>query len=275
MRFGRHAPSNFAVRVATASVGIPVLLGINRLGGWAFALLIGSAAVIAQMECVSLFRMGGHRPARILGGLTALALAVLPAFYAHPQAAWTGVMVLLFALSGAVYMSPRGYSAGLASWGLTIMAAVYVGLFFGHLALLRHAREGAWWIFLVLIMTWAYDTGAYAAGRLFGRHGFMRHVSPSKTVEGVVGGLVFSSLAALIAVPSLGIEPWKAILLGLATGVVAQLGDLCESVIKRQCGAKDSGTIIPGHGGLLDRVDSLLFTGTFCFYAAALFGYGT
>jgi phosphatidate cytidylyltransferase len=103
----------------------------------------------------------------------------------------------------------------------------------------------------------------------------MSHVSPSKTVEGVGGGLFLAGVAGLVAVPTLGLDPVVALVLGVITGAVAQTGDLIESKMKRQTGVKDTGTIIPGHGGLLDRIDSLLFTATLGYYAAVILGYAS
>src|SRR5207248_1903493 len=125
----------------------------------------------------------------------------------------------------------------------------------------------------VLLMTWAYDSGAYFAGSYLGMHPFMQHVSSKKTREGVAGGLGLAMISALVLVPTVHVVFWKALLLGLAAGIVCQIGDLVESMLKRHVGVKDSGTLIPGHGGLLDRIDGLLFTGALTYYAAALLGY--
>jgi phosphatidate cytidylyltransferase len=128
---------------------------------------------------------------------------------------------------------------------------------------------------VALLTTWAFDTGAFLAGRLIGRRPFMSHVSPSKTVEGFIGGLVFGAAAGTACAPAIHIRLWEGIALGVAGGIAAQAGDLVESMIKRQSGVKDSSSLIPGHGGVLDRIDSLLFTGVVTYYAAALFGYGS
>ena len=101
----------------------------------------------------------------------------------------------------------------------------------------------------------------------------MHHVSPKKTLEGVIGGLITAGIAGLVCVPSLLLLPWQGLLLGILGGIVGQAGDLVESMIKRQSGVKDSGTIIPGHGGLLDRIDSLLFVGPLVYYAARVTGH--
>lgn len=270
---GRHARSNLVVRFATAAAGIPLVLGVDYAGGLTFAALIGIAALVASLELNALLRAGGHRPLAVLAVPAAVALAVLPIWRDNAQPFWIGIIVLVMALSGAYYLLPRAHENALVSWALTVFAVVYVGLLLGHLTLLRDATRGSWWIFLVLAMTWAYDTGAYFAGRYAGKRPFMRHVSAKKTVEGVAGGLVLSALVGLAGVPAVGLAVWQGVVLGLVTGAVGQGGDLVESMIKRRTGVKDSGTIIPGHGGVLDRIDSLLFTGALGFYAAVLLGH--
>jgi phosphatidate cytidylyltransferase len=115
------------------------------------------------------------------------------------------------------------------------------------------------WIVLLILAVWSYDTGAYLVGRQFGREKFLTHISPSKTYAGLVGGVVASTVVVALMLVGLGQSPLHALLLGPLAALAAQAGDLAESMLKRAAGAKDSGTLIPGHGGMLDRVDSFLF----------------
>jgi phosphatidate cytidylyltransferase len=268
----RH-PSRIATRVLTAAIGIPVVLLVNDAGGVAFGAVVAMAAGVGALEMCWMTRRAGYRPLASAALPVAAAVAALPLVLPRPQSAWIGIIAIFLACTAAYYLSPRSYAGGLVNWLLTLAPVLYVGLLLGHVSLLRQLGHGAWWVFCVLVVTRAYDTGAYFAGSFFGRRPFMRHVSPSKTLEGVAGGLLFSTVAGFVFMPGVGLAVWQAPALGLALGVAAQAGDLVESMLKRQTGVKDSGSIVPGHGGLLDRIDSLLFTGVLTYYVAALLGY--
>ena len=162
---------------------------------------------------------------------------------------------------------------GVVAWVATVFGAVYVGLiaFVLHLAAAAPAVPGdaqlhvlsaaQGWILLLVLGVWSFDTGAYLVGRQIGRHKFLTHISPSKSVEGVVGGLVATTLVTCLMLAGLGQVWLGGLVLGPLIGFAAQAGDLAESMLKRAAGAKDSGTLIPGHGGILDRIDSFLFAG--------------
>ncbi|HEY4945836.1 MAG TPA: phosphatidate cytidylyltransferase, partial [Candidatus Limnocylindrales bacterium] len=177
---------------------------------------------------------------------------------------------------GVAALTRRDPEAGFAAWSSTTFGALYVGLL-AALAWLAAAAMPTWmsadgaagtllsdgraWPLLLVAAVWSYDTGAYVVGRAIGRHPFLPWISARKTVEGVVGGLVAATTAAAIVLAVMGRDPLEALALGPALGVAAQAGDLAESLLKRAAGAKDSGTVIPGHGGILDRIDSFLFAG--------------
>ena len=156
--------------------------------------------------------------------------------------------------------------------GWQTIGLIYVPLLLGHLVLLRQLTDGRGWVFLVLFAVMACDSLAYFTGVTFGKHKLYPAVSPKKSIEGSLGGLVGSCLgvwlAAALFLPSFGAE--HVILVGLLLGVVGQIGDLFESLLKRACGVKDSGGIFPGHGGILDRLDSLLFAFPLAYYLARL-----
>lgn len=159
--------------------------------------------------------------------------------------------------------------------GWVLFGLIYLPFLLGHVAMLGHLVQGREWIFLCLISIMGCDSFAYFVGRKFGRRKLYEAVSPNKSVEGALGGLAGSVCAVLICrsifMPFLGF--FEALLIGLLLGVVGQVGDLFESLLKRACGVKDSGAMIPGHGGLLDRLDSLLFAFPLVYYIAR-YGYG-
>ncbi|GAC1515350.1 MAG: phosphatidate cytidylyltransferase [Chloroflexota bacterium] len=265
--------TNLSLRLTTAAIGIPALLTINYVGGGLFVAVVAGAAAIGAHELCSIIGRAGYRPLRIAALTGTVVVASLPLFVASASDAWIATLLGILILTSAYFMLPSVYGNSIASWALTLIPPLYIGLCLGHLSLLRSWHQGAWWVAIVLVITWSYDTGAYAAGRLVGRHKFMAHLSPNKTVEGVCGGLAASALGALISVPAVGLAPWQALLLGAAGGVMAQIGDLAESMWKRQAGVKDSGTLVPGHGGLLDRIDSLFLVTMAVFYSAGIFGH--
>jgi phosphatidate cytidylyltransferase len=163
---------------------------------------------------------------------------------------------------------------GVAYVGLLLPAIAFVG----HLAPgggtaatpvgIAGIGSGAAWLLLLVLVVWGYDTGAYATGRWLGRRHLIDHISPAKTVEGLVGGLILATVGAGVGAALVGLEPWHPLLIGPLVGMVAQAGDIAESMLKRTAGRKDSGFLIPGHGGILDRIDSFLFA------APVLAGYG-
>ena len=183
-------------------------------------------------------------------------------------AALLAVRELLGLLRAARVRNPGG---GLRDWVLAASGVCYIALPFAALGLTRLGDAGLQWVALAFLATFATDTGAYAVGRAVGRRKLAPSVSPGKTWEGAIGGLLGAAGATVALVHLLdGVESrvWPALALGLAIGVAAQAGDLLESKLKRMAGAKDSGRLIPGHGGLLDRLDSLVPVFPLVYYAS-------
>ena len=261
-------------RVAVAAVGIPLTVGLVYLGGWPLAALLVVIAVLGTLE---FFRMAEQRQARplpIVGAGTAAAFVLVAG--ADPEAGpiHFGIVLTLAMLAVATLAIWRRGVEGqpLLSISTTLTGAVYAGALISFGLFLRHlpGNEGAWHatalVFAPVLLTWTSDTFAYFVGRQWGRHKLIPRVCPGKTIQGAIGAVVGSVIvgAAYAGVldnfdsyrPTL----LEAAFLGLAISVVAQVGDLAESLLKRDTGVKDSGTLLPGHGGALDRFDSLLFT---------------
>lgn len=255
----------------SAAVLVPVLLIVLAIGGPVLALGIALATVVAAIEAFRLLQAAGYPPLPALG--TALALAVVLDAAAPGVLEGSGLLlgavgIVLVAIASFTRPDPHD---GLATWTATMFGAFYVSLLsfvirLGHEApAVPQGAPVAWlrpeqaWILLLVFAVWAYDTGAYLVGRNLGRTKFVRHLSPSKTIEGLVGGVVATTAVVALSLWALGQPPAHALALGPLTALAAQAGDLAESMLKRAARVADSGNLIPGHGGILDRVDSFLF----------------
>lgn len=245
-------------RVASAAVLIPVVGVAVYWGGIGLFVLIVLAGLLAGYEYVRLLRGHGLSPSYVLS-LSLIALFLADAQWPRLEL-WRWGLALL-PLAGLTVEVFRGNAPGsLSSWALTIAGGVYIGFSLSHFIRLRALNEGLYWLVLALLGTWICDSAAYCVGRSMGRHSFFPRISPRKTWEGAVAGLIFGVIAVVpLGCLMLGLGVMRALLLGLLLVLGATFGDLSESVIKRQVGVKDSSALIPGHGGMLDRVDSLLF----------------
>jgi phosphatidate cytidylyltransferase len=235
---------------------------------WAGVGLVAAALVVGEYEFFGLLRARGLKPMRRVGLVLAAAFfldLVLPGWLGVPFAPLGMLLLLGFALSrGADFESVSAAAA-------TLLGAAYIGALGGTMAalcLLPPVETGPWRILLLLVVVMASDTFAFFVGHAFGRHKLAPHVSPGKSVEGALGG-VLGGVAGAFVVRALGfpaMPAWHAAALGAAVAVVGIVGDLDESLLKRWAGVKDSGALFPGHGGMLDRLDSLLFGAPVLYY---------
>jgi phosphatidate cytidylyltransferase len=273
-------------RTLSALVIVPVVVLAIAGGGVGIGILVLVLAALGAREAERLLPAAGRPVIRngVVGGAFLLtAAAALPAILgsrllgdplapdlaariaAIDGVALVGVVAVALAM---IAFARRDPADGFAAWSSTAFGALYLGLL-GAVAILTTlwtggpAEEGLWperrWILVLLAGVWSFDTGAYLVGRAIGRRPFLPWISPKKTLEGVLGGLVVATGGVAVVLAITGASPLEALVLGPLLGIVAQSGDLAESLLKRAAGAKDSGTLIPGHGGILDRVDSILF----------------
>lgn len=258
----------FWLRILSALIGMPLIILAVWYAGIPLLLLTALIIIVGLLEMMKMLSCLGLRPSvslAIAGGLILLGGAYL---YDGGYPGPTIIVVLFLHLIAAVFFYPR-YS--LVDGAGTLMGTLYVGLL-SYFYLLRNLPHGWIWLVFMLAGTWASDTFAYIIGKTLGRRRIAPAVSPRKTMEGALGGIfgsLFSAYIFALIYPFISLP--HILLLGLLVGIAAEFGDLVESTFKRQADLKDAGSLIPGHGGVLDRFDSMLFTAPLVYYYVRLF----
>jgi len=259
-------------RVITAAVGVPLIILAIWFGDpwpW-FSLLIAAAALVGTYEFYHMANFDRKEPLLYLGLLLSLALVLSP-HYQNPDVLPIVITAAMLISLILLLIRPSREKA-FHNWAWMIVGALYVGWMLSYWLRLHGLGDGRSWVYLAMLTTFANDTGAYFIGRARGKHKLAPTISPAKTWEGAVGGLICAILAAIVVALVLNlISPftfkyWQIIVLGFLISLFAQLGDLVESLLKRNMGVKESGNLLPGHGGILDRFDSLIFVGAVVYY---------
>lgn len=268
-------------RVIAAAVLLPIGLAFIYLGSWPFTLFVSLVLGGAAWEFARMFRKGGYQPSTqlLIAGVVALALARGFADHGMQMTLGPALLALLVMVSMAVHVIAyqRGQQQAAVDFVIDMGGILYLGWLGSYLISLRllERPDGMFAILLALPAVWAADSGAYYFGSRFGKHKIAPRVSPGKSWEGYAGGIASGVLAGgLLALLYSQFDPSftlaRGALLGLALAAITPLGDLGESLIKRQFGVKDSSHLIPGHGGLMDRIDSWIWAAAISFYILQL-----
>ncbi len=278
-------------RVISAATLGPLVVLVVLIGEPWLSLMVGLIAFLALVELIALLDAGGFEPPQVLGLLIGLAMTAAGLVAANQAQVGgllsdllratdpPGLVAIVFAgsliLLGVVGFTRADPGKGFVTWAVTTFGVGYVGVLAPFFVLVAHLgppggtattplgllnlHSGTAWSLMLILVVWGYDSGAYLSGRWLGRRRLIDHISPSKTVEGLAGGLVTCTIAAGIGAALIGLPAWQPLIIGPLVGLGAQAGDLAESMLKRAAGRKESGFLVPGHGGILDRIDSFLF----------------
>ena len=256
-------------RVITAVCGIPILIAaiwFDQPLPW-FTIVVAIWGLLAAFEFYKMVAAAKVPPLTYFGLIWTLLFILSPHF---DYATITPLLLTSAVILPLICRLWRPQEEAFTSWAWTVSGILYLGWLLSHFVALRGLDAGRNWVFFALFTTFASDTTAFFIGRALGRHRLAPHISPGKTWEGAIGGILGAIIISLCFIPptpfSLPLNYGQAILLGLLVSVFGQLGDLAESMLKRNMGVKDSSQLIPGHGGFLDRIDSVVFAGVVVYY---------
>ena len=255
-------------RVAVAIVLLPIGMAAIYYGGIAYILLITLLLGLAAWEYAQLFSAGGHQPSGVLVVLGTLAYSVqqsLNYYFDSPfldDIAWLTSILAIISITYHLIQYERGRDQTATDFAITISGILYIGLLGSYLIRLRSLPEGVWWVLIALPAVWFADSGAYFYGRVYGKHKLSPRLSPRKSWEGYIAGIIvsilgtagFAAMWTLPAGPGTEITALRGAILGVVISIIAPLGDLGQSMVKRQFDIKDSSNLIPGHGGAFDRI---------------------
>ena len=260
-------------RTLTTLIAVPIILACIYFGGIPFLVLILGLALIAVNEFYNLMMKKGFFPAYYVGNIITVFFVVF-AYYAlkrNWEPAHSAILTLAAAAAMISGIFLKREKDTLVDVAVTVLGMIYVGWFLSYLFFIRSLTEHGGYLFFLVFTVWAMDIAAYFIGGYFGRKRLFPSISPKKTWEGAIAGFIVCLIAAAIFSKTAELEIRHALILGILIGVVGQISDLIESLIKRDAGVKDSSHIIPGHGGVLDRIDSLILTAPLMYYYVVYF----
>ena len=264
-------------RVAVVAVLLPAGIIVILLGGWIFNIIFTIILAGAGWEYTNIFKNGKFAPSQLIIIIGIISLAISRSLFGFEYLDLILTLCILIVVTRHIIGYEMGEENAAIDFGVSLAGIIYIGWLGSYLFSMRSMPDGAWWIMLTLPAVWIADSAAYFVGKRFGKHPFTKRVSPKKSWEGYLGGVFFTTLLLPVLAyflsffsPSIN-PPIHGIILGLIISVFAPLGDLAESLFKRQFGIKDSSNILPGHGGILDRIDSWLWAVPIGYYLVFYF----
>jgi phosphatidate cytidylyltransferase len=266
-------------RVKAALIFVPLVLFLFYFGGWAFNLFVAIVLLLAGYEFIRLFQRIGYRPSFLVTAFGILLFVIQRWFFSEGQTGMFLTLLIFWIIISALINFERGQVETGINLTINLMIALYLGWVGSFLIILRLMPNGLGWILTALPAAWLADCGAYFTGRWLGNRKMTPRLSPNKTWQGLRGGIVAGTMSGLLLVylwRSVGFLPmeiqlWQGLVIGFVLSVLTPAGDLFISLFKRTAGVKDTGDLIPGHGGILDRIDTWIWAGMLGYYLALIF----
>lgn len=261
-------------RLLLSIVLVPLGLFTINFGGWAYALLLLVFIGLAAREYVHLYRASGYQPSEVLVVGGTIVLFLDRAWHGFTYALPLLSLLILLVMAYHLVMFERGREEAGIDFTISLGGILYIGWLGGYLISIRQLPDGQWWTLMAIPAVWLADSGAYFVGTRWGKRPLAKRLSPKKTWEGYFGGIVFGVIFNALftffwwlgANQNPALSPWNGALMGLVMGIFPTLGDLGESMIKRMAHVKDSSQVLPGMGGMFDRIDSWLWGGVIAYY---------
>jgi len=257
------------IRLLTILIAVPILLACVYFGGVPFLLLVLALALFSLKEFYKMMQQKDFHPAYWVGNFFTLFFIIFASYALKKTWEPAHSAILTFAavatMIATLFLKQRPKEA-IVDIAVTLMGMIYIGWFFSYFIFIRALTEHGAYLMFLMGTIWSLDIIAYLFGKVFGKHKLWPSVSPKKSIEGAIAGFIFCIIAAGIFGHYAGFEMSHSLVLGAIIGVVAQFSDLVESLIKRDAGVKNSSEIVPGHGGVLDRMDSFIFTAPIFYY---------